>query len=866
MNEPPPRQAEPVKTEPAVDVDNANTPVRETRTESMSPDPTSLRAALKKHEARWPTIEGFEILGRVGRGGMGEVLEARQISLQRKVAIKVLAAELVNRPGALDRFDREAATLARLMHPNIVTIFERGRSGEQVYFIMEFVEGGADGRPRDLRRLLEEGLLEERVVRKLMLQVADALEFAHSQGVVHRDVKPSNVMIDRHGNAKVADFGIASASAGVETALTGAMTMLGTLDYMAPEQRRDAAAVDHRADIYAAGVMLYELLTGELPVGAHAPPSKLARVSPAWDAVVARAMRPRPEDRFPRMSDLREAIERIAVLPTEPIARSETPRSEDPVVLARVHFERARSEGSLQQRFENSEHAGLLLAGVMKRSPNPEVDLLLKEVNRHTAGLARQITKQALRTRDLSTARKFLEWLADCDPASLADARRLLGQIDAERKSMLEEARRWHAAGKYDEAIERLQQASKRISEDGEIVALLAQWREQRTRLRAFLDQQFPWLETERRYVQIAREIGQLRARGLDSPALRVLATQVAERIQRADNLVRRAQEHADAMRLDRAEKKGREALAIVSDHAGARVLLDGVLVRKAKLAESTRTIEALLAAGHWFSARRRIRRLDAPALQRDPGRSWAWRAQTGCDASNRGLAYVLFSVVGGALLMAVVPLALRASEMIAGAELFQNLASTEGVRCVINSGVMIGFALPLLLPLSYAAGGRIRWRFVLLIVPVLVSIGLAYDYFGGQAGMGANAAHGLTAIALALLFLGTVGSMSGSPGVLAVAAVFLVSAILGAGWPEPANTVLSAIGLPTKPRADGSNTLDNIVPASGIFGIAVWSGVCGLLALLLRDRFEFRLHLMDRLGFVRAGHGRSKEAMSEEE
>ena len=175
---------------------------------------------LVSRGAPWPSpprplaelqIEGYEILGCLGEGGMGIVYLARQVSLDRKVAIKVMSPALLKDPSFVARFDREIAALVRLSHPHIVTIFDRGQSAAgHVYYIMEYVEGRDGGAPIDVERLIADRCLNSQQVRALMLQVVQALGFAHREGIIHRDVKPSNILIDRHGFAKVADFGIAS--------------------------------------------------------------------------------------------------------------------------------------------------------------------------------------------------------------------------------------------------------------------------------------------------------------------------------------------------------------------------------------------------------------------------------------------------------------------------------------------------------------------------------------------------------------------------------------------------------------------------------------------------------------------------------
>lgn len=239
---------------------------------------------------------GYEILEMIGRGGMGAVYKARQESLDRLVAIKLLPLELSVEEDFAERFRREAHAMARLSHPNIVAVHDHGQTDEGHFFIvMEFVEGA------DLAKLVAAGALDPPQAFSIVRQVCDALGYAHEHGFVHRDVKPGNVLLDAtHTIAKVSDFGVARLGdeAEPETMKTIAGGVVGTPAYIAPEQIRDGASADLRADIYSIGVMFYELLTGELPRGAFPPPSRKAAVDRHVDEVVERAMQPEPERRY----------------------------------------------------------------------------------------------------------------------------------------------------------------------------------------------------------------------------------------------------------------------------------------------------------------------------------------------------------------------------------------------------------------------------------------------------------------------------------------------------------------------------------------------------------------------------------------
>ncbi|MBI3724371.1 protein kinase [bacterium] len=246
------------------------TPVPPTRTGSSSSglaqsDPGATEA-MQRGEAPGVgrRLGDFTLEKKIGQGGMGEVYRARQISLDRPVAVKVLPRTLATMPGFIDRFQREAKAAANIIHPHVIQIYAYGIEDGTPYFAMEFVEGeDLQQRMRRMRRLT----LEETV--DTTIAVASALAVAHEKGVIHRDVKPSNVMIDRQGNVKVMDFGLAKA-ASTGTELTQSGIILGTPNYISPEQGR-GDQLDGRADLYSLGVMFYELLTGTLPFTSDSP-------------------------------------------------------------------------------------------------------------------------------------------------------------------------------------------------------------------------------------------------------------------------------------------------------------------------------------------------------------------------------------------------------------------------------------------------------------------------------------------------------------------------------------------------------------------------------------------------------------------
>ncbi|HUD47675.1 MAG TPA: protein kinase [Candidatus Baltobacteraceae bacterium] len=250
----------------------------------------------------------LELLGFLGKGGMGAVYKARQPGLDRVVALKILPAQTASGPGFVERFNREARALAKLSHPNIVAVYEFGQVNGLPYFIMEFVDG------LNLRQLEQGGRLTPREALQIVPQICEALQFAHDEGIVHRDIKPENILVDKKGRVKIADFGIAKILGGAaDVAITETKGAIGTPHYMAPEQMEKPQTVDHRADIFSLGVVFYEMLTGELPLGKFAPPSsRKVEVDVRLDDVVLRALEKDPERRYQHVSQVKTAVDSIA--------------------------------------------------------------------------------------------------------------------------------------------------------------------------------------------------------------------------------------------------------------------------------------------------------------------------------------------------------------------------------------------------------------------------------------------------------------------------------------------------------------------------------------------------------------------------
>src|SRR6516225_1298940 len=317
-------------------------------------------AELAKH---FPQLEMLTLLG---QGGMGAVYKARQTKLDRLVAVKILPPEVARDPAFAERFTREARSLARLNHPHIVTVHDFGDVDGLYYFTMEYVDG------HNLRDLLQAGALPAAKVLAIVPQLCDALQYAHDEGLVHRDIKPENILLDRKERVKIADFGLARLVGLTPTylTLTGTHEVMGTLLYMAPEQMKRTHTVDHRADIYSLGVVLYEMLTGELPLGRFAPPSHKAVVDERLDQVVLRALAREPAERYQDAGAFKRDVEAaLSATTTGAPGRANAPGAgHRPATMGRrtwpsARFETHTEDGEVAVRGLISRDEGALILG-----------------------------------------------------------------------------------------------------------------------------------------------------------------------------------------------------------------------------------------------------------------------------------------------------------------------------------------------------------------------------------------------------------------------------------------------------------------------------------------------------------------------
>ncbi|HSI16064.1 MAG TPA: bifunctional serine/threonine-protein kinase/formylglycine-generating enzyme family protein [Chthoniobacter sp.] len=289
---------------------NASDPLAQTLNDSKPPGACRRRWVPPTVEDLQRGLPQFEILAMAGRGGMGAVYKGRQKSLDRMVAIKVLPPDIHDSSADFaERFKREAKAMARLSHPGIVAVHDAGETTDgMLYFVMDFIEG------TDVQRMLAaQGRFAPENALAITAKVCEALAYAHTHGVIHRDIKPSNVMVDTEGNVKVADFGLAKFTSADSGSITASDVAMGSPDFMAPEAMRGHADVDCRADLYAVGVMLYQMFTGAVPRGRFDPPSQaVPGLDKRLDRIVDKALQPDRNNRYSTAVEMQTQLARVS--------------------------------------------------------------------------------------------------------------------------------------------------------------------------------------------------------------------------------------------------------------------------------------------------------------------------------------------------------------------------------------------------------------------------------------------------------------------------------------------------------------------------------------------------------------------------
>ena len=370
-------------------------------------------------------VAGYRIEERIGRGGMGVVYRAEHLNLRRRAAIKIIAPDLAEASGFRERFNREARIAAALQHPNIVTVYDAGEEEGLLYLAMQYIDGS------DLSAVLRaQGRLRPYRALDVCRQVAAALDAAHGQGLIHRDVKPANVLIEGR-TAFLTDFGLTKRVEGTRTQLTQAGDVVGTIHYVAPEQI-EGHRVDARSDIYSLGCLVYHCLSGELPfardtdvavIYAHLSeePPRLTSVRPdlpgGLDAVIAKALEKSPARRFQTCADMLSAA-RAVIDAAGPLSDTATPR---PVPAFGDHFDVPTSHGGRRIPAAGDAPSTPTNAGrIPGVSPHAEAArrarVLLAGVDPNTRAVTRVAAGERIDVEDAKPGESLLETVRDNRP------------------------------------------------------------------------------------------------------------------------------------------------------------------------------------------------------------------------------------------------------------------------------------------------------------------------------------------------------------------------------------------------------------------------------------------------------------------
>ncbi len=320
-----------------------------------------------ENPSRGESFPGYKVLKRIGEGGTAIVYKGLQASLNRLVAIKVISRHIGSHPLLVERFDRESLIIARLNHPHIIHVIDRGTTPNgRPFFVMEYVDG------IDLQAAIRVGRLDFTRKLDLVIQICKALSYAHRNGVIHRDIKPSNVLIDSDGNARVADFGIAQFVDGQDRNPVNTRTnlVMGSLPYMSPEQQTDSRAVTARSDLFSLGALTYELFTGIRPMGRFRLPSEvLPRFPEPLEDLILRCLDPDPEKRPATADEVKETLLKLlqgAHLDSSQRERASQGISRTDEKFALLDVMQEGEEGATYL-YENRENQSLL---VIKKRPS----------------------------------------------------------------------------------------------------------------------------------------------------------------------------------------------------------------------------------------------------------------------------------------------------------------------------------------------------------------------------------------------------------------------------------------------------------------------------------------------------------------
>jgi len=710
---------------------------------------------------------------------MGVVYAARQVSLDRQVAIKILAPHLVDDPNFVARFRREAAIMSRLAHPHIVSVFEQGEVDGMSYIVMEYVEGDAGAPASSLRDVIDRNPLDIEQARRLMLQVAEALESAHEAAIVHRDLKPGNILVDARGDARIVDFGIASvADAEVGGQLTLTDSAIGTPDYMAPEQWKDPRGTDARSDIYAAGVILYELLTGRLPQATRfRPPSELVQgLPPGWDRIIEEALEVEADRRTPTMTRLVLQLQQASVelqsadgfselhcarcngsidvedqfcrgchvvlwvecpacgtrTSAQAAACHQCRARVDRVVVFRQCIESgdqamaaAESGTNAEERLQLALRAEESFSEALRYETDNAVIDRRDRCRTLIGGLALEVARGVFDGGQLAAARQLFELAGK--HGQFGDSADKLSEIDAARDQFLSDARRMAGRSRLRAAIGRLRDGQIAFPDDREIAELLEQLRARSDRVASIVYHKIPALASRKQFRAVEQLIGEIRDSGVRLAGVERMGESIARRMEKIEPAVRAARECLERGRYVEAARRALRVLKHVSDDVEARRIADEAEERNEHLARTIEEIDTAIEQGRWYLVRSSLGTLLDHERDLERFRDAEQQLQDAMSGSRAATRLTLVAVVGGVVSLVSLALVDLAGRGIAGPLAAMDLDPTmftalsqlvEIAVPLVATAVVIGL-------LAARSPGEMGWNGLVGGVIALVGAGL---------------------------------------------------------------------------------------------------------------------------------------------
>jgi len=614
-----------------------------------------------------PDIPGYQLGKLLGEGGMGMVYEAKQLTFSRRCAVKFLLPKFAKNKHFAERFKREAQVMARLQDPHIVQVLEFGEAQDMLYLIMIYIVGPS-GMSYDLRQHLgvKGGRLIESEVTHIVDQVASALETAHHEGIVHRDVKPGNVLLDTRSRAYVTDFGLAMER---DSHLTQPGMMMGTINYMAPEQHQ-GINVDHRADIYALTAISYELLTGKLPQGKFKPVTELVPgLQLDWNVLMERGLATDVEDRFSNFTEFRVLLRTIAgqssqvLLPSVKSKEVQSPIAKQPILSslnlsstvlmqkAKEHIRLAREAGEPDQRWRDAESAVIHLERLLDAG---NTDLETKHLRDSADELSRRWAKQALteacQKKQGSSIRLWAQRLLDQSPDD-AHAKQVLNSVNEQYRQLradLLKAQEQRQLNRVVKLAEHLEGIFPDDEEVRQITGTLGREREEVDLLLRDLKQKVK----DKQWSGVQSSLEQLTQRQVRVQQADLLKQKARATIQKAKTLATRAKDLLAGKQIHKAQELLTEALAVCPDCIEALGLEADLRHEQTALQSSQGKLSQYMETGRWRLADRlwpQVEQSIEPGSERKQIRR---RIDEGLSLAKSKLTLQVLSLAGLALIL----------------------------------------------------------------------------------------------------------------------------------------------------------------------------------------------------------------------